>query len=45
MSSLDFGMTTPKGVDLINAGVGRVEGARNRVEPDFARDLLLELAP
>ena len=32
-------------VYLIDAGVGRVQGPRDRVEPDFAGDLLFELAP
>ena len=30
---------------LIDAGVGRVQGARDGVEPDFTGDLLFELAP
>jgi hypothetical protein len=32
-------------VNLIDARIGRVQGACDGVKPDFARDLLLELAP
>ena len=32
-------------IDLVDAGVGGIQGARDRVEPDFAGNLLLELAP
>ena len=45
MSSRDLRNDDAERVNLIDAGVGGVEGARNCVEPDFARDLLLELAP
>jgi hypothetical protein len=31
-------------LDLVNAGVGGVQRARNAIEPDLALDVLLELA-
>jgi hypothetical protein len=32
-------------VNLIDTRIGRIEGARDGIKPDFAGNLLLELAP
>ena len=39
-----MGITTPSGLDLIDAGVGGIERAGDRVEADFAFDLAFEFS-